>query len=270
MSDPSAHNSTALSGALLTSSALLAATLLAGCSNDAIHDSSHTDVRTLTVFAAASLTDAFTAIGRDFEAANPDTKVVFNFAGSQSLRTQLDHGASADLFASANVKHMDALVGAGLIGSHAPFVRNRMVIVTPADNPAGVTSLQDLATTERIVLAGSDVPAGAYADRVLQSAGLARTVNGNVVSRELDVRQTLQKVVLGEANAALVYATDAASAGSKVNVVEIPPGHNITAEYPIAVLTGAERAGLAQRFLGFLRSDTARARLESFGFVAAR
>lgn len=226
----------------------------------------------LTIFAAASLTEVYGDIATSFEHDYPNVDVVLNFAGSQSLRTQIEHGATPQLFASANQKHIDKLLDLGMIDESTIFAENQMVIVVPASNPGHVESLDDLATTSHVVLAGSDVPAGSYAEKVLAKADSARgddfasKVLDNVVSRELDVRSTLQKVVLGEANAAMVYATDAASVGDKVKVIRIPEELNVIAEYPIAKINGSGKGRLGQLFIEYLGSETGRAALEAHGF----
>ncbi len=225
------------------------------------------DQESITVFAAASLTDAFQAMATDFEASHPGLRVKLNFAGSQSLRTQLENGARADVFASANPKHMEALHRAGLVGVSHVFASNALVIAVPEDNPARIEKFEDLAQAERIVLAGEEVPAGAYAARVLAKArdshghAFVSAVYGNVVSRENDVRATLQKVVLGEADAALVYATDAAAAG--LPVIEIPSELNVRATYPIGTVTGSE---LGARFTAWVSSAEGQRRLYELGF----
>lgn len=254
--------------------------MASGCKPDSVeHDSRGTvpdSDKTLTVFAAASLTDVFSEAGAEFERTNPGVEVVFNFAGSQSLRTQIEHGAQADLYASANAKHMNDLAGDGLVLAPRTFASNRLVVVVPRDNPGRLATFADLATTDRIVLAGPDVPAGAYAERVVTAAdrelggAFGKRVMDRVVSRELDVRQALQKVVLGEANAALVYATDAASAGDKVKVIDVPERYNVVADYPIARHANAQRPGLALRFVEHLQSARGRATLERHGFSAAQ
>ena len=173
----------------------------------------------LLVYAAASLSDAFAAVAADFEALHPGVELKLSFAGSQSLRTQLEHGARPQVFAAANEAHMQALARDGVIGDPVVFARNELVVVVPADNPAGIGSFAELAKGERIVLAGREVPAGVYAAEILATAAarygkdFTRAVESRVVSREADVRRTLQKVVLGEADAAIVYATDARSRG---------------------------------------------------------
>jgi len=226
------------------------------------------------IFAAASLTEAFQRIAADFEDEHPDVDVVLNFAGSQSLRTQIEHGASPHVFASANQEHIQLLVDADLVIDSVPFATNEMVIVVPAANPSNIHSLADLANAERLVIAGDNVPAGAYAERVLSKANsvhgssFSDRVLDNVVSRELNVRQALQKVVLNEADSALVYATDAASAGDKVRVIRIPEELNVVATYPIAMIEGSGGSKLAKMFVTHLNSDIGLKRLDEFGFKA--
>lgn len=231
----------------------------------------------LVVFAAASLTDAFNAIARDFEKAHPGVDVKLNFAGSQSLRTQIENGAQPQVFASANAKHMDALVEQKLVGEPVTFVHNKLVIVVPAGNPAKIGSLKDLPGAPHIVLAGENVPAGAYAAKMLANASatkeygadFADQVKKHVVSREPHVRETLQKVVLGEADAAVVYATDAVSAGDKVKTIDIPPELNVLASYPIATVSGAPHQELGKMFVAFVLSDAGKTRLKEQGFQPA-
>lgn len=252
------------------SALVLAAVLAPGClSGEHRHEP-------LVIFAAASLTDVFTAVTTDFEAAHPDIDVKVSFAGSQSLRTQIEQGARPQLFASANARHMDALHRRGLAAEPVIFAYNTMVIVVPAKNPAGITSVEDLPRAERIVLAGEAVPAGSYAERVLlkarsvYGADFASRINASIVSREPNVRAVLQKVVLGEADAAIVYASDARAAGTRVGVISIPRGLNVMASYPIAAVTGASGSPLGQQYMDYLLSTAGAATLERFGFSAAR
>lgn len=230
----------------------------------------------LTVFAAASLTDAFEAIESELESANPDLSITYSFGGSQALVTQLTEGAEADVFASANVAQMDAAIEAGLIaGDAATFARNRLTIVTPRDNPAGIESAADLGKEGTLlVLAQAEVPAGRYAreavcrmasDTAPYGSDFVRRVAANVVSEEEDVRDVLAKVTLGEADAGIVYVSDAAAAGEQVQVVDIPDEVNIIATYPIAVLAEGDQA-LGSAFVAYLLSDEGQAILERFGF----
>jgi len=227
---------------------------------------------TLTVFAAASLRDAFGTLGATFERDHPGVKVSFNFAGSQELRTQLEQGAPADVFASADTRHMDSARSAGLVDPAAFFATNAPVIVVPADNPGKVQRLGDLARVKRLVIGAPEVPIGNY---TLQILDRARSLEGNdfpervrtrVVSRELNVRQVLTKVTLGEADAGVVYRTDARSAGDKVRVVEIPREVNVLADYPIATVAGALQPELARAWVALVRGSVGQAALAQAGF----
>lgn len=233
---------------------------------------------TLRVFAAASLAESFRALGVAFEADNPGVRVAFNFAGSQTLRTQLEHGASADVFASADWRQMAALEEAGLLGS-APecFAANRLTVAAPAGSNA-VHSLHDLARPDvTIALAADEVPAGAYARDTLglMSADaafhndFAAAALANVVTNEINVRGVAQKVALGEVDAGIVYETDAKAGqyAHAVRVIEIPLRFNPAAEYPIAALAGGVRPEAALAFIGFVQGDDGRAILREHGFA---
>lgn len=233
---------------------------------------------TLTVFAAASLTDAFGAIEKDFEALHPHVDVILNLAGSQHLAQQLRLGAPADVFASANPVQMDAAVNSGRIAQEAsqPFAQNRLVLVTPPSNPGQVDGLQDLARPElRLVLTDAAVPAGRYARQMLDAAGqdsafaptFAQEVLANVVSFEQNVRAVLTKVVLGEADAGIVYATDPhGEAPEAVRVRELPARVRAAATYPIAPLRDGAHPDIAAAFVHFVRSEPGRACLAEYGF----
>lgn len=231
--------------------------------------------RELVIFAAASLTDAFGAVAADFEKAHGRIDVKLNFAGSQSLRTQIENGAQPQVFASADESHMQALREAGLVEEPTVFARNGLAIVVPPANPAGIESLADLPKAERLVLAGKSVPAGAYAERMLKNAaadygeGFAARVHDSVVSRETHVRQTLQKVVLGEADAAIVYATDAKAAGADVKTIAIASEHDVVASYPIATVVGAPHGRLGDKFIAHVMSEVGQARLREHGMQPA-
>jgi len=229
-------------------------------------------VAQLTVFAASSLRDAFQDLGRNLEQQHPGTSVSFNFAGSQELRTQVEHGARADVFASADPRTLRALAGAGLALEPQVFARNEPVIVVPAGNPAGIHSLADLPRSRRLVVGAPEVPIGEYTVRILEAASrrygpaFGAAVESRVASRELNVRQVLAKVALGEADAAIVYRTDALASRGAVEVISIPPELNVVAEYPIAVLRGAPQAGLARAFVELVLSSAGRAVLARHGF----
>lgn len=225
--------------------------------------------REITVFAAASLREAFDDLGKTFEA-KTHVKVHLNLAGSQELRTQIENGARADVFAAADQKHMDALVQAKLATAPRVFARNTPVIIVPADNPAKVASFQDLAKAKRIVIGVPEVPVGNYTLQILDKAGadFKDKVLANVVSRENNVRQVLAKVTLGEADAAVVYRTDAVAGKDKVKIIDIPAKVNVVAEYPVAVVSKAPEASAARAFVDLLLSPDGQKRLAAAGFVA--
>jgi molybdate transport system substrate-binding protein len=229
----------------------------------------------LVVFAASSLREAFGELGQAFERTHPGTKVVFHLAGSQELRTQIENGAPADIFASADPKHMQALVDGKLAVTPRVFARNEPVLVVPKGNPAGIGHFSDLPKARRIVVGVPEVPIGAYTLRILEAASkrygedFRVKVEARVVSRELNVRQVLAKVRLGEADAAVVYRTDAATAGRDVELIAIPPEVNVVAEYPVAALTRARQPPLAAAFVDSLFSVSGREVLARFGFRTA-
>jgi molybdate transport system substrate-binding protein len=224
------------------------------------------------VFAASSLRESFAELGRQFEAAHPGVKVLFNLAGSQELRTQIENGAPADVFASADQRHMQALVAGKLAAAPRLFARNEPVLVVPKGNPAGIGGLQDLPRAKRIVVGVPEVPIGAYTLRILDAASkqygsdFRARVEAQVVSRELNVRQVLAKVGLGEADAAIVYRTDATTAKQTVEAISIPKGLNVVAGYPIAVLARARRPDLARELVELVVSPAGSEILARFGF----
>ncbi len=233
--------------------------------------------RTLTVFAAASLTDSFTEIGKSFEAAHPGVTVTINFAGSQTLSTQLTEGAVADVFASANHTEMDKLVSANLVEQGGPqdFLTNKLIVVLPADNPANVQTLQDLARSGlKLILAADTVPAGKYARQILDNMAKDPTfgqdfktkVLANVVSNENDVKQVVAKVQLGEADAGIVYLSDSVAA-PELKTIEIPVDYNVIAKYPIAALKDAPQPALATDFITYVLSPDGQATLKKWGFT---
>ncbi len=230
----------------------------------------------LIVFAAASLTDAFVEIGKTFEAAHPGVKVIFNFGGSQNLRTQLEQGAKADVFAAASQTEMDAVGTAGLVapGAAKTFVTNRLVVVLPAANPSAVQTLQDLARPGlKLILADEAVPAGRYARRVLDGlnaqygASFRDAALANVVSNEDNVKQVVAKVQLGEADAGIVYASDVLAAADLITIA-IPAEANVVAEYPIAALAGAPSSAQAAEFVDLVLSPEGQSILRKWGFTS--
>ncbi|HEY3412581.1 MAG TPA: molybdate ABC transporter substrate-binding protein [Armatimonadota bacterium] len=246
---------------------MIAAALAATCSLPACSES-------LRVFAASSLTEPFTELGRRFSRAHPGNTVAFNFAGSQVLRTQIEQGAPADVFASADLDHMQALRSKHMVRGAVLFAQNSLTVVTPASE-AKVKSLSDLARPGvRLVLAGENVPAGRYADQVLRSMDdsgrfgrdFRSRVMANVVSRELNVRSVLSKVTLGEADAAFVYVTDAATVRPRVKSIVIPARFNVIATYPVAVVAESRHKALATEFIRLLRGPEGRRILLRHGF----
>jgi molybdate transport system substrate-binding protein len=251
--------------------ALVLALLLGACSEPPAGSTS----RTLTVYAAASLTDAFTEIGHTFEAGHPGITVVFNFGGSQNLRTQIEQGATADVFASANTKEMDTLVAEHFVAASAPavFLTNQLVVILPKNNPAGIASLEDLSKPGlKLVLAAEEVPAGKYARQILDhlnaqfGADYKDKVLANVVSNEDNIRQAVTKVQLGEADASIVYISDAVAV-PELQRIEIPPDVNVIAEYPIARLVKSSNSDLAKEFIAYVLSSSGQATLEKWGFT---
>lgn len=233
----------------------------------------------LTVFAAASLSDAFESIGADFEERNPGVHVRFSFAGSQDLAQGIAQGAPADVFASANQKQMDAAVASGRVAreSPRPLVRNRLVIVHPRENRARVTRIPDLARPGlRVVLAAEEVPAGRYALEFLAAAeadprygrGFKARVLRNVVSYEESVRSVYAKVALGEADAGVVYASDVRlDDADAVGVVPIPDALNRIATYPIAPLADSRNVAAARAFVAYVLSPEGQRTLQRYNFI---
>jgi molybdate transport system substrate-binding protein len=231
----------------------------------------------LTVFAAASLTDSFNQIKTDLEAANPGLSITYNFAGSQALVTQLTEGAPADVFASASNALMKNAVEAGVIdGTATVFTQNRLAIVVPKDNPAGVESMADLSKDGlKLVLAQAEVPVGMYARQSICTAGMdtatygegfVEAVGANIVSEEDNVKAVLTKVQLGEADAGIVYTTDVtADVADDVTMIEIPAAINVVAKYPIAPVAGGN-ADLAAAFISYILRPEGQATLQQFGF----
>ncbi len=219
----------------------------------------------ITVLAAASLTETFQTLGKQFEAANPGTTVTISFGASSALATQIQQGAPADVFASASQKTMDAVVSAGWASSSTPFTENVMEIAVPPSNPAKVTGLSDLAKPEvKVALCQPEVPCGAVAQKVFTNAGI--TVQP--VTEEADVKATLAKVTLGEVDAGVVYVTDVLAAGDKVTGIEIPADVNASTTYPIATLSASKNPALAKAFVDEVLSADGQKVLAAAGFQA--
>ena len=220
--------------------------------------------RELSVFAASSLTDAFTQLGGDFTAAHPEVKVSFNFAGSNDLVTQLQQGAPADVLATADTGNMDKV--GGLAGAPQAFAGNKLMIAVEPGNPEHITGLADLARKDlKVVLAAPEVPAGKYAEEVLGKAG----VTVKPVSLEVSVKGVVTKISLGEADAGIVYVTDVDAAKGKIDGVAIPDDQNVIARYPIATLSGSKYPDDAQAFVDLVLSDEGQKVLADHGFLPA-
>jgi molybdate transport system substrate-binding protein len=247
--------------------------LLAGCGSTSTPaaatpsttaSSSPTLSGTVNVFAAASLKEAFTQLGQQFEAAHPGAKVVFNFGPSSGLATQINQGAPADVFASASTKNMDQVVATGAATSPTNFASNVMEIAVPPKNPANVTGLSDLAkSTVKVALCQKAVPCGATAAQVFSNANLTVTP----VTEEVDVKSVLAKVSLGEVDAGVVYVTDVRAAGAKVKGIVIPADVNASTKYPIATLTKASNKATAQAFTDYVLSADGASVLTADGFA---
>lgn len=250
---------------------MLTLLFLSACASNAPQAASVSpEQQTLTVFAAASLSGSFDEMASAFEAAHPGVEVILNFAGSNTLRAQIEAGAQADVFASANTKEMEPLAANGWVRD-APqlFLTNRLVVIMPANNPAGLSAFDDLTQPGlKLVLAAEEVPAGRYARLMLDNAGqdFKTQVLANVVSNENTVKQVLAKVQLGEADAGIVYASDAVSA-PELPAIEIPSELNVRAEYPIAPLKDATHPELADAFVAFVLSPEGQAILQKWGFT---
>jgi molybdate transport system substrate-binding protein len=213
-----------------------------------------------TVYAAASLTEVFPAI---------DPDATYSFAGSDELATQIREGAPADVYAAASSKYPQELFDEGLVEEPVTFASNRLVMIVPKDNPAGIESIEDV-TTEgtQIVIAAEGVPVGDYTREVLAELGLEGALD-NVVSEEDDVKGVVGKISLGEGDVGFVYATDAAVAADDVTVVELPEGSQPPIEYQIAVVSASERKEAAQAFVDLVLGDEGREQLEAAGFIVS-
>ncbi|HVW41322.1 MAG TPA: molybdate ABC transporter substrate-binding protein [Amycolatopsis sp.] len=244
------------------------ALLITGCGSGSSSGSSPagTEQKTLTVFAAASLTESFNAIKPEFEAAHPGVTIKYNFAGSSALVQQITNGAPADVFASADQANMDKATQAGAInGTPAVFATNKLTIAVAPGNPKGIASFADLAKKGlTLVVCAPQVPCGSATQKVEKNTG----VTLEPASEEQDVKQVLTKVESGDADAGLVYVTDAATAGGKVAQVQFPEAAQAINNYPIGVVKNAPQSDLAQQFVQFVLGPQGQAELTKVGFVA--
>ena len=267
-----------------TTLALILVLLSAGCASQpaAVNETpAPTEPVELNVFAAASLTAAFSEIGELFEAEHPEVTVVLNFAGSQQLARQIDEGAPADVFASANNTQMGVVIEAGAVvtGTQQTFAQNRLVVIYPQDNPAGLVGLKDLAGGDlKLVLAAAEVPVGQYSLDFLDKAtadpefgpAYKDDVLKNVVSFEDNVKAVLTKVALGEADAGIVYSSDISGEDAeKVARLDIPDALNVIASYPVAPVKDSPHLELAQAFIGLVLSPEGQGILAKYNFIPA-
>lgn len=253
--------------------AALAGMVLAGCGSSSSASGSSAPSSgpaiggvsgTITVFAAASLKESFTALGRRFESAHPGTRVVFSFGPSSGLAAQITQGAPADVFASASPKNMTQVTDAGVAPAARTFARNALEIAVPATNPGRVTRLSDLGKSAvKVAVCQPAVPCGVTAAKVFANAKL----DVAPVSQEVDVKAVLSKVTLGEVDAGLVYVTDVRSAGRKVQGIAIPDAVNAATEYPIATLTTSKNKAAAQAFTDLVLSPQGATALAEAGFA---
>jgi molybdate transport system substrate-binding protein len=239
--------------------AALATVLVAGCGGQSTSGSASTEI---TVFAGASLVDAFTKIGDQFTAAHPDVKVRFSFAGGPDLVTQVRQGAPADVLATGDLVNMHKV--ADLVGEPQAFARNQVEIVVEPGNPEGVTSLRDLADPDlKVVLGAPAISVGQVTTKVLAAQG----VSVDAVSLEDNVKGVVTKVALGEADAGIAWVTDVSAAAGKVGAVQIPDAENATSTYPIAVVESSKNARDAQAFVDYVLSDAGQQVLRAYGFM---
>ena len=220
----------------------------------------------ITVSAASSLSAAFERLSREFSRRHPGTSVELNTGASTALVTQIEQGAPADVFASADVATMTALVDANRTsGAPRVFARNRLAIVTKPGNPRHITAVADLVNGPVVALCAATAPCGKYAAQIMSAAGL--TIPESSVTREPDAQATVGAVANGDADAAIVYVTDARTAGDSVQMVAIPEAQNVIAAYPVARLRGSNAPKVGRAFVAFLTSAPAQAVLASFGFL---
>jgi len=253
--------------------------LLASCGSSSSGSSGSSTTPTpapvnLNVFGAASLTAAFGEIKTKYEAANPNVKVTYNFAGSNTLATQITQGAPADVFASADTKNMGKV--SSQVNTPQTFARNKVVVIAPAKNPAHIKTLHDLANPGvKIAVANSSVPVGNYTLEVLSKMGQSSeygpsyesAVKANFVTQETSVSGVIQKVQLGEVDAGYVYVSDAFTAGSKVISIDIPDQYNVLADYPIATVKDSKNPSTAQSYVQYVLSPDGQAVLTKYHFI---
>ncbi len=220
---------------------------------------------TLNVFAASSLTEAFTKLAATYQTAHPGWAVRLNFAGSDQLAAQIEQGVPADVFAAASPKYPEELQGKNLLGDTTNFATNTLVVVVPAANPAGIATVNDLKKGAKLVVADPAVPLGAYTETVLANLGISES-DLNIVSKEQDAKSVLAKITLGEADAGFVYITDALSAGDKVKQITFPKSAEATAVYPIGTVSSTKQTEAAQQWIDLVTGTEGQTVLHDLGF----
>jgi molybdate transport system substrate-binding protein len=255
--------------------ALVMAVGLAACSDSSASPPASPPSTKLIVLAAASLTKVFPQIGALFTKDHPGVAFTYSFAGTDQLAAQIQQGAPADVFAGASTKYGDQLADGGQIKPYTVFCTNQLVLITPASNPAGITSPQDLATKPvKLVIGSETVPVGAYTRTVLSNldsvygSGYSATVLAKVVSNEDSVSSIVTKVESGEADAGFVYITDSLAAGPQVNTISLPADAQAVAKYPAAVVSASAQGATAQAFVDFLLTSPAQELFRKAGFGA--
>ena len=261
---------------VLTACLALTVLALVGCGGGSEYGASEGGGE-INVFAASSLTDAFGEIKQNFEEQHSGAEVRLNFAGSSALLTQLQQGAPADVFASADEEKMNTALDDGLVEDPQDFVTNELVVIVPEGNPAGIDQLEDLAKPGlRLVLTEESVPVARYTQEVLEKANaqygpdFAQRVLSNIASREADVKAAANRVSVGDADTTFVYRSDITPAlEERVRVIEIPPGLNVVATYPIARTTSSSNPELAGEWVSFVSSEEGERILKEWGFEPA-
>jgi molybdate transport system substrate-binding protein len=222
----------------------------------------------LTVYAATSLTNAFTKLATTYQSQHPGWKVQLSFAGSDTLAAQLEQGAHADVYAAASPKYPRQLQGEKLLGATADFATNSLVLIVPSDNPAGLRSVSDITNGAKLVVGDPAVPIGAYTETVLANLGIDPG-SLNIVSKEPTVTPIVQKVELGEADAGFVYVTDARAAVGHLKPIALPAAAQATAVYPIGIVSGSSQTKAAQQWIDLVTSAQGQRMLAGFGFGPA-
>jgi molybdate transport system substrate-binding protein len=241
--------------------------LVVGVSTPAHADRVAAKRTVITVSAAASLSKAYTELGKQFEKANPLIKIRFNFASTSSLVSQIQSGAPSDVFAAADLSSFDKLLASGnVVKSPKVFARNSMQLVVKPGNPLRITSVADLSKASVVSLCAKTVPCGVYAATVMSRHGMV--IAESKITRGVDATATLNAVSTGDADAAMVYSTDALSAKKLISVISIPVGKNVKASYGIAVVRGSKNSKQAEAFMQYVLSPAGQKVLKTFGFLA--